>query len=178
MTAVITDSFEKLDVNLDRDGFFRTLLRHLAGNLEQIVGLDEASGFIAMVGAHMGDDMNRMYRQALSKDKLNTAEVGRALVDLKRRIHGGFRLVEATDKQLVFENTACPFGTAVAGRPSLCMMTSNVFGRIAAENLGYARVRIEKSIAAGDAGCRVVVALQPAENPPGPREREYFQIEP
>lgn len=177
MTAVKTDSFEKLDVDLERDGFFRALLRHLAGNLEEIVGLDEASGFIAMVGARMGDDINRLYRRALSKDKLNAAEVGRALVDLKRRIHGGFRLVDSTDEQLVLENSACPFGKAVAGRPSLCMMTSNVFGRIAAENLGYARVRIEKSIANGDAGCRIVVSLQSAENPPGPREREYFQIE-
>ena len=41
-------------------------------------------------------------------------------------------------------------------------MTSNVFGSIAAQNLGYARVEIEQSIAAGDPGCRVVVHLRPA----------------
>ena len=140
--------------------------------------MDEASGFIAIVGAHMGDDINRMYRGALSKTKLDRGEVGEVLVDLKRRIDGDFRLVEATDKQLVLECGRCPFGKAVADRPSLCMMTSNVFGRIAAENLGYARVRIEKAIARGDSGCRVVVALKPNDNPPGPHEREYFQIEP
>ena len=41
------------------------------------------------------------------------------------------------------------------------MMTTSVFGVVAAENLGYARVDIEEAIARGDAGCRVVVNLEP-----------------
>ena len=63
----------------------------------------------------------------------------------------------------------------VLDRPSLCMMTSNVFGVIAAENLGYARVVIERAIARGDGDCRIIVHLHPApegEEAPG---REYFR---
>ena len=45
------------------------------------------------------------------------------------------------------------------------MMTSNVFGVIAAENLGYARVVLEETIATGSPGCRVVVHLKPDEGP-------------
>ena len=60
------------------------------------------------------------------------------------------------------------------GRPSLCMMTSNVFGSIAARNLGYARVELQETIAEGAPGCRVTVHLRG----PGAGEawggREYF----
>ncbi len=69
-------------------------------------------------------------------------------------------------------NRACPFAEKVVGRPALCMMTSNVFGVIAAQNLGYAKVVIEEAIARGDAGCRVVVYLTPTEGAAG---REYFK---
>ena len=54
------------------------------------------------------------------------------------------------------------------------MMTSNVFGSIAAENLGYAGVELERTIAGGHAGCRVVVHLRPTEHVQ-PGLREYFR---
>ena len=34
----------------------------------------------------------------------------------------------------------------------MCMMTSNVFGHIAAENVGYAKVELQETIARGDKG--------------------------
>lgn len=37
------------------------------------------------------------------------------------------------------------------------MMTSNVFGMIAASNLGYAKVELQETIAKGASGCRVIV---------------------
>jgi hypothetical protein len=54
------------------------------------------------------------------------------------------------------------------------MMTSNVFGSIAAANLGYARVLLEQTIAQGHSGCRVVVELQPSEEEGSLLGREYF----
>jgi hypothetical protein len=56
------------------------------------------------------------------------------------------------------------------------MMTSNVFGSIAAQNLGYARVEVQESIAMGHAGCRVVVHLRPSAVTE-PDAREYFRLE-
>ena len=55
------------------------------------------------------------------------------------------------------------------------MMTSNVFGSIAAENLGYAKVVLEQAIARGDSGCRVVVYLKPSEAAQQATGREYFK---
>jgi hypothetical protein len=41
------------DVALDKDRFMRTLIRHLAGTLEEVVGLAEAEGFVSVVGQKM-----------------------------------------------------------------------------------------------------------------------------
>jgi len=150
-----------LDVPLERDVFLRTLLRHLAGTLQSVVGVDEASGFVSVVGQKIGDELNAQYTRGLEVSKLNREQVSDVLVDLKRRIEGDFFVIEQSDERIVFGNRACPFGDKVIDRPALCMMTSNVFGRIAAENLGYANVVLEQTIARGDAGCRVVVHLKP-----------------
>jgi predicted ArsR family transcriptional regulator len=164
-----------LSIPLERDGFLRTLLRELAGTLQDVVGLEEASGFISVVGQRVGDQINAEYRQALGVGALTRAQVAGVLVDLKRRIQGDFFVVEEDDGRIVLGNRACPFAEKVVGRPALCMMTSNVFGVIAAENLGYARVVIEQAIARGDAGCRVVVYLRPGDPDQPAAGREYFQ---
>lgn len=164
------------DIPLDRDRFLRNLVRELAGTLEDVVGLEEASGLISVVGQSIGKTIDRDYRAALGKDRLAPAEVAAALVDLKRRIQGDFYVIEEDEKKIVLGNRACPFGDRVLDRPSMCMMTSNVFGSIAAENLGYAKVDLEETIAEGSSGCRVVVHLDGAEAEGAPG-REYFRTD-
>ena len=158
---------------LERDVFLRTLIRELSGTLEDVVGLSEASGFISVVGQRMGDQINADYRSALSVERLSREQVAAVLVDLKRRIQGDFYIIEETDEKIVLGNRACPFGDKVLGRPSMCMMTSNVFGAIAAENLGYAKVSLEETIAQGHGGCRVVVYLKATPESKAAQGREY-----
>lgn len=165
---------EKADVPLERDIFLRSLLRELAGSLEEIVGIDEAAGFISLVGQKIGDDIDSSYRQALSVSNLTRPQVADVLVDLKKRIQGDFYIVSQDEEKIVFGNRACPFGDKVLDRPSLCMMTSNVFGSIAASNLGYAKVSLEQTIAKGHEGCRVVVYLKPTAESDNADGREYF----
>jgi predicted ArsR family transcriptional regulator len=162
-------------IPLERDVFLRTLIRELAGTLQDVVGMEEAAGFISVVGQRVGDQINESYKSALALPELNRGQVAEVLVDLKRRIQGDFYVIEESDEKIVLGNRACPFAEKVVGRPALCMMTSNVFGVIAAENLGYSKVVIEKSIALGDPGCRVVVYLQPTPESGAAKGREYFQ---
>ena len=171
---IATNSLESVNIPLERDVFLRTLLRHLSGTLQEVVGTDEAAGFVSVVGQKVGDELNTEYRNALSVPRLDREQVARVLVDLKRRINGDFYIIEETDEKIVFGNRACPFGDKVADRPALCMMTSNVFGRIAAENLGYAKVALEQTIARGDSGCRVVLYLQSTPASEAADGREYF----
>ena len=162
-------------VVLDRDIFLRTLLRHLAGTLQKVVGLEEASGFVSVVGQEIGEEINRSYKSALAVENLSRGQVAEVLVDLKRRIQGDFYIIEQSDEKIVLGNRACPFAEKVVGRPALCMMTSNVFGSVAADNLGYSKVVIEQAIARGDAGCRVIVYLKPTPEAEAAQGREYFK---
>ena len=164
----------QLDVALERDIFLRRLLRELAGSLQDVIGLDEASGYVSVVGAALGEHIDGAYRRALNVDRLSREQVADVLVDLKRRIEGKFYVIEQTEDRIVLGNAACPFGELVRDRPSLCMMTSNVFGYIAAQNLGYAGVELQETIDQGHAGCRVVVHLRPSDDIE-PGTREYFR---
>ncbi|MDX2225031.1 MAG: methanogen output domain 1-containing protein [Rhodospirillaceae bacterium] len=176
-TDTLGDRVVDASIAMDADRFMRTMIRDLSGTLQDTIGEKNARGFVSVVGARMGDRFNELYRRALGETRLSRITVARVLVDLKRRIGGDFYIIEESDEKIVLGNRACPFGAHVKDRPSLCMMTSNVFGRVAAENLGYAKVNIEKSIAAGNDGCRVVVYLNyhgEAESAVG---HEYFRVE-
>lgn len=175
--TLAAQSVANAPVELERDLFLRSLLRELAGTLESVVGTAEASGYISVVGGAMGESIDQAYRHALAVDRLNRNQVRDVLVDLKRRIQGDFHIIEEREDRIVLGNRACPFGQFVEGRPSLCMMTSNVFGSIAAQNLGYARVEIQEAIAMGHPGCRVVVHLRPSEDAEM-NAREYFRTGP
>lgn len=165
-----------LDIPLERDEFMRNLIRELSGLLEDMVGLEETSGFISVVGQHLGTGINQLYRKEIGVPKLTREQVAEVLSDLKQRIKGSFVVAEQDGEKIVLVNQHCPFAEQVKGRTSLCMMTSNVFGVIAADNLGYAKVSLEKTIARGDPGCRVVVYLNPgSEAAQDAAGREYFE---
>ncbi len=165
----------EVDIPLNRDVFMRNLIRELSGTLEEIIGADEASGFISVVGRNMGDQINDDYKRSLRVANLNREQVGEVLVDLKRRIKGDFYIVEETDEKIVLHNRKCPFEDKVLDRPSMCMMTSNVFGFIAAENLDYAKVELKETIAKGDGRCVVTVYLTNTDESEKAEGREYFR---
>lgn len=167
-------SMADLPLALNRDRFMRTLIRELAGTLEEVVGLEHAAGFIAVVGQTIGEQIDAEYRAALQVPRLNREQVAAVLADLKQRIEGDFSVVEQSDDKIVLASCSCPFGDCVKGRKSMCMMTSNVFGTIAADNLGYAKVELRQTIAAGDPQCRVVVHLKPGKETDAVDGLEYL----
>jgi predicted ArsR family transcriptional regulator len=168
-------AISQAEVPLERDLFLRTLVRELSGTLQEVVGIEEASGFISVVGQQVGEQINDSYKAALRVDRLSREQVAAVLVDLKRRIQGTFYIIEETPERIVFGNHECPFGDKVLDRPAMCMMTSNVFGVIAAENLGYARVDLDRTIAQHHGECRMVLYLTETSDAPTGRSREYFR---
>ncbi len=172
-----TQLISELPVLLERDLFLRSLIRELAGVLEEVVGYTEAAGYISLVGKNIGAWINNVYKKELGVSQLTLQQVADVLVDLKARIQGDFSITELSDSKIVFNNTVCPFVDKVLDRPSMCMMTSNVFGHIASQNLGYAKVAIEKSIARGDGCCQVVVYLTSTAESEAAEGREYFRVD-
>jgi predicted ArsR family transcriptional regulator len=162
--------FHKLPIPLDRDRFVRDLLRSMTESLEKSLGAERAAELVGEIGMRTGEHLNIYYRAALKSLRLSREQVAAAMTDLKRRIEGDFYVIEQDDEKIVLGNRACPFGAKVHDRPALCMMTSSVFGTLAAENLGYAKVELRETIARRAPECRVVVWLRPsaqAERVPG-----------
>jgi len=170
-------SIKNLDVPLEQSIFFRSLIRELSGLLEEMIGIEEASGYISVVGQRVGTEIDNQYRKKLQVDHLNKAQVGEVLVDLKKRIEGDFYVIELDEDKIVLGNRACPFGDKVINRPSLCMMTSNVFGTIAADNNDYAKVVLGKTIASGDSMCHVTVYFNETEESEQQEGQEYYRAE-
>lgn len=164
-----------LDISLERDVFMRTFVRELANVLSDVVGTEEASGFLSVVGQVMGRQINLQYLQALQLKALSREQVAAVLVDFKRRIKGDFYVIEQDNEKIVLGNRLCPFAEKVLGQKTLCMMTSNVFGSITADNLGYAKVQLKETIAEGRPECRVVVYLTTEGKAEKVEGREYFK---
>ncbi len=151
------DTIQKAKVGLQPESFVRDVLQSLSHNLERVVGIEEARGFIRLVGEEIGCRIDRDYKRALGTEAFTPDQLASVLVDLKDRIGGGFRIESVDATSITLVNSRCPFGERVVGRSSLCMMTSNVFGLIAAESFGEASVRLDETIASGSSRCRVVV---------------------
>lgn len=164
----------ELQIALERDGFLRNLLRELTGTLQDVVGVEEASGFVSIVGHRVGEQLHKAYCDAWETEQMDLDQLAEALVDLKRRIEGDFYVIEKSEEKIVFGNRKCPFEEKVLDRPSLCMMTSNVFGSMAALSMGYAKVHLQETIAAGDGRCKVTLYLKQNPESEAVPGREYF----
>jgi predicted ArsR family transcriptional regulator len=151
--------------DLNSTGFYLEMLATLTSALERVVGLEDAEGYLALVGAEMGHDFHMSYCATSPSGDLPVDRIANVLVDLKAHIDGGFSIEAVENGKITLVNTRCPFGEKVKGRQSLCMMTSTLFGTISAEAAGQANVDIQQSIAAGDPGCRVVIHLNQPEAP-------------
>ena len=160
------------EVDLDQAGFLRNVIGALAGTMEEVIGREDASAFVSAVGARIGDDLSRQYRTALGGAAGDLEAVAAVLVDLKTRIGASLEIASLSEDEIVLVNGDCPFAEKVIGRPSLCMMTATVFGRIVSQTKGYARVRVEEAIATGHGSCRVRVALGPGKG--GDDGHEFF----
>lgn len=166
-------SIGSLDIDLDQHGLVNNLVAGMAELLETIAGVDDACAYISGIAARLGSDIEKQYKAALGVQNFNRDQLIETLVDLKNRAGGEFSLVEEDEDRVVFGNCACPLGDAAANHPSLCMLTSNIFGRLAANAVGYAAVDLERTIARGAPDCRVVLYLKRMEL--GPDTREYFR---
>jgi len=162
-----------------KEAFLRALVVQLAQALEIQHGPDAADAAVAQVGMDVGGQMEQEFRAAEQVvGAMDPDHLGRCYVRLKHAIDGGFYVIEATPERIVLGNHRCPFGEVVQRAPSLCRMTSSVFGGIAARNSEEnASVLLEERIAVGDPGCRVVVYLGPPPEAARPFAHVYAREE-
>lgn len=155
---------------LSQTAFFGDIVSAFASKMEAVFGLEDSAGFVAHIGAEIGQKISQDYNP--ENRKLSATEIARILMDLKAQIGGKFDVESIGDDKIVLVNSACPFGGREDGLPSLCMMTTSVFGTIAAQASGYAKVHIDEALATGHSRCRVMVHLQQSDTEPG---HEFFE---
>jgi hypothetical protein len=165
----------ELSVPLDRNIFLTNLLRELTGTLEEVLGINEVSCFMSIVGQTLGEQIDHDYKQALAASTLTREQVTEVLADLSRRIHGDFCLIEEDENKIVLANRGCPLGDQIVCHPSLFMIISSIFGVIVAENLGYAKIELQESVVKGQLSCRIVVHLNPTFEAEAAEGREFLK---
>jgi hypothetical protein len=173
----VTASFPPLvalPVSLDRDSFLTSLMGELASTLQDVVGPDEASGCMSAAGERVGELINEGYKSALAVQELPRSRISEVLVDVSRRIASGFEIVEEEDDGIVMINRTCSCGDRPRAGGGMCVMTANVFGVIVAENLGYARVVLEREPIGGVSTCLLRIYFQ-SPGAEGNQGREYFR---
>lgn len=148
------------DGTIGKEAFLRALVVQLAQSVELTHGPAAAEAAVIGVGGKVGGRIEEGYRRARAlTERLAPQQIADLFVELKAAIGGDFYTVSVSDNRIVLENRRCPFGDVVKQAPSLCRMTSTVFGGIARRNTGEADVILERRIAVGDPDCRVVVEL-------------------
>lgn len=173
-TDLKNSDFKHFDIPLDRESFFNTIVNSLSSLLEHVIGIDEASGFINTVGQKIGDEINSYYRKAVGGE-LSKQQVIEALIDFKQRIQGDFFIVEENEGKIIFGCKNCPYKYKNSAPKSLCMMTSNIFGIIIAENLGYAKIELKETMADNFPECRLIIYFDISIDSTISKGREYFK---
>lgn len=170
--TVGTNDFRDAPISFWLERFFGPVIRSLSTALEDTVGAREASGFVNLGGLAIAEEIQAEYLRAAGAARLDRTAMSSALIDLKRRLGGDFYIIVDSQDRIVLGNRRCPFGDLAKACPSLCTITSHVFGHMVAESQGYGRVTLADTIARGSPGCRIVIDLDP--DAPGDGGRSDF----
>ena len=95
----------------------RSLLRKLSGVLENVIGINEASGCVSVVGQSIANWINTEYRNALRVSNLSREQVAQVCVDLKRRIQSKFYIIEETPEKIAVTPVVPSLTRSLAGSP-------------------------------------------------------------
>jgi uncharacterized protein len=144
---------------LNQRDFFSRIIGAVASDLDKLLGYEDAAAVVTLAGSRIASDLSAAYAGRIAAAPSKVEGIAAALIDLKSKVGGNFSVETIADDRVVLVNSVCPFAQNVAGKPSLCMMTTNVFGRIAADTSGFARVEISEALSLGDHRCRVVIDL-------------------
>ncbi len=76
-------------IGIDREDFLGMVFGAFTDALEDAVGRAEASGFIALVGMAVSEEIKTRYLRVSGTPRLDLAATVDAMIDLKRRLGGG-----------------------------------------------------------------------------------------
>lgn len=135
-----------IPVDLNRIRFLKEMMVGMCQNIE-VNQLKEA---INKTSTQIGKDISELYRRFHNSPKLTKSQLIDSIIDAMNKLGAKFSLVTENEERITFRNSTCLFGHDIKKCPILCMTTSNIIGTIVAENLGYGKVELKRTIAQGN----------------------------
>jgi len=137
------------------------VITHFSKLTDFLFGNHLGREYIVATGMQMGQIIDEKFKRFHKLSGfLNLEQYAALVVNLKQSIGGDFYLVEKTSNKVVVAANTCPFGNIITRASNLCMITSGVFGGIAALNFGFGKVSLRKRIGLGESQCEVCVYLE------------------
>lgn len=141
-----------------RESFMLELIAHLSKLTDFLFGNHLGREYIVAIGLQMGEAIDERFKRFHRiSGRLSLDQYASLVVNLKQSIGGDFYLVEKASNKVVVASNTCPFGGIITKAPNLCMITSGVFGGIAALNFGFGKVVLRKRIGLGEPRCEVCI---------------------
>lgn len=152
------------DSELNKHVFLAKLITQYARVHRKAAG-PVAEEYIRQIGIRTGEWIEGYYKEYSSPWTIE--QYVDILIDLKNKIGGQFEILSIDGDRIVMKAIQCPFGDDVTHAPHLCMMTSSVFGGIAARHFGYGKVSLRKQMALGHENCEIAIYLSPDDSEEG-----------
>lgn len=156
-----------IPVNISKEMVLNKIVEHILSNLDN----EQARALISKAGLELGKEIESMYKNFYSVEKMGVEQVCEAITDSMGKIGGKFNVVDKTNEKLIISCAQCPFGTKP--NSALCAVTSNIIGVITAKNFGYSKVILKKTIAQGNDSCRIIVYLKKTKESEKEIAKEY-----
>ncbi|MEW6544871.1 MAG: LuxR C-terminal-related transcriptional regulator [Nitrospirota bacterium] len=140
----------------------QTILSAFLDSTRALVHPSVLQCMLQRIGVQIGRQVSEQHRLTLGLSlPFSRKEYGRCLSQsLPERMGWPCSLLEETADRLRFNIPSCPFGRSVAGNSDFCRLTSGVFGGIAADQFGYAKVCLTQGHGTPPRNCCVTVYIR------------------
>ncbi len=122
-----------IPVNLSKEGFLSKIMADITANMPE----NELKAFCEKAGISLGEDINQMYLSFNGVEKMSFDQISNAYIDIGKKLGGVFK-TKVTSEKISVEIVKSPFEQSNA--KAMNRILSVVFAKIAASNLGYAKV--------------------------------------
>jgi hypothetical protein len=112
------------------------------------------------VGIAFGQEVSQSYREFFNLRRLSPEYLPGLIFEVSYKTGGGFMLYRTFEGGVVMQSTRCPLPGALWGNAGLCEACKGCVAGVVADNTGYAKVHLAKSLMRGFKSCLMVVYFE------------------
>ncbi len=146
--------------NIDR-GLLQATLRGILDSVGAVLHPSALRQALRQIGIKLGRQASEQYRLVNGvSDPLSRQDYARCLLSLKDIWGWDCVMLDERANSLSLRIPHCPFGSSAASGSELCGLESAVFGGIAADQFGYAKVCLNRGCGTPPQNCLVTIHIR------------------